>query len=101
MFEIAFAEGIFEIDDTTGELNGEDGAEIELLNSSNLTNYNFIGLPFVDFGKTGDIGIGINSSKNSNLVTGNALSLFELQIESASTYDLEGNVNIIPRVILG
>ena len=101
MFEITLGEGVSEINDTTGELNGEDGAEIELLNTSDLTSYDFVGLPFVNFGKTGDIGIGINSSENANLVTGNALSLFELQVSSASTYSLENNVSIVPKVILG
>lgn len=101
MFEITLGEGVSEINDTTGELNGEDGAEIELLNTSDLISYDFVGLPFVNFGKTGDIGIGINSSENANLVTGNALSLFELQVNSASTYSLENNVSIVPKVILG
>lgn len=101
MFEISLADGATEINDVNGELNGEDGVEIELLNSSNLIDYNFAGLPFIDFGRNGDIGIGINSSKNNNLVTGNALSLFELQVNSTSTYNFKDNMNIIPRVILG
>lgn len=101
MFEIKLAEGASEINDTDGSLNGEDGTEIELLNSSNLVSYNFVGLPFVSFGRTGDIGIGINSSSNNNLVVGNALSLFELQIQDEGTLSIENNAQLVPKVILG
>lgn len=101
MFQIELANGASEINDTDGQSNGEDGIEIELLNSSELDSYNFEGLPFINFGKTGDIGIGINSSENANLVTGNALSLFEFQVESGSAYSLEGNISLTPKIILG
>lgn len=101
MFEIRLANGVSEINDIDGSLNGEDGAEIELLNTNNLQTYNFVGLPFVNFGRTGDIGIGINSSDNNNLIVGNALSLFELQIQNEETLSTENNVQLVPKVILG
>ena len=101
MFEIRLANGASEINDIDGSLNGEDGAEIELLNTNNLQTYDFVGLPFVNFGRTGDIGIGINSSANNNLIVGNALSLFELQIQNEETLSTENNVQLVPKVILG
>ena len=102
IFEIALPDGISGIDDTTGTVNGEDGAEIELLNSSNVTDYsNFIGLSFINFGKNGDVGIGINSSNNNGLISSRSLSLFEFQNSAESTYNLNENIQIIPRVILG
>ena len=101
-FEIALSDGTSGVDDTTGTINGEDGAEIELLNSSNVTDYNsFVGLSFINFGKNGDVGIGINSSNNSGLISSRSLSLFEFQNSAESTYDLSENVQIVPRVILG
>ena len=102
IFEIALSDGTSGVDDTTGTINGEDGVEIELLNSSNVTDYNsFMGLSFINFGKNGDVGIGINSSNNSGLISSRSLSLFEFQNSAESTYNLSENVQIVPRVILG
>lgn len=102
IFEITLSDGASGVDDTTGTINGEDGVEIELLNSSNITDYSgFVGLAFINFGKDGDVGIGINSSNNSGLISNRSLSLFEFQNSAESTYTLNENVQIVPRVILG
>lgn len=54
---------------------------------------NFFGMPIVNLGQLGDIGIGINSSENASLIPAQSISIFELQDEE--TFQLN------PHLILG
>ena len=103
LYNIKLPDSTSEIDnDGTIEMNGEDGIEIELLQSSDIIDYNsIIGLPLINFGKTGSVGIGINSSNNDNLVPSKSLSLIETLVENSEALSTENNISLIPRVILG
>lgn len=102
LYEISLQSGATEIDnDGSNFINGEDNVEIELLNSTNITDISsIIGMPLINFGKNNDIGIGINSSNNESLIPKRALSLIETSI-SSDEQSSELMFSLNPKIILG
>lgn len=59
-------------------------------NYSDIDIIDFSGMPIVNLGQLGDVGIGINSSENASLIPAQSISIFELQDEE--TFQLNSHL---------